>query len=106
MSPADAQTTARVKPTLHDALQIYTVTVPVNVAYNSPASVSNTATISSSSDSNPGNNSTTIVISVAQLPNMQVLAQVIGKFTKGQCASNIKTIKNLGYAATSGTQTH
>src|SRR5947199_215302 len=82
--------------------QSYTVTVPVNLAYYSPAILSNPPPPTSTLFPYTTLFRSTIVTSVAQLPDLQLLGQANGTFTQGQSASYTYTIKNLGYGETRG----
>ena len=81
------------------------ITLTATVAGNAPATLSNTATVSVTGDSNPANNSATDVATVATVSDLTLTMVVPTTTVPGGSGTYTFTATNAGGAATSGTVT-
>ena len=80
------------------------ITLTVSVASNAPPSVTNVATVGGGGDLNAGNNTATLVTSIARAPDLTITKSHTGNFRQGQTATYTITVSNItGTAPTSGT---
>ncbi|MCC6769990.1 MAG: DUF11 domain-containing protein [Gemmatimonadaceae bacterium] len=78
-----------------------TVLVTVAVGASAVPSVTNTATVQTPGDGNPGNNTSTIVTPVTLL-DVAIAKSHTGSFTVGQNGTYTLTVSNVGNVATTG----
>ncbi|MEQ1518258.1 MAG: isopeptide-forming domain-containing fimbrial protein, partial [Usitatibacteraceae bacterium] len=83
------------------------ITLTANIAANAPASITNTAAVQVSGESNSGNNSAASVISVAAVaPDLTLTKVAQGSgFQQGGTVTYFITVSNSGNGSTSGTIT-
>ncbi|KAA0252693.1 MAG: DUF11 domain-containing protein, partial [Acidobacteria bacterium] len=81
------------------------LTLSVDVSLTAPASLTNTATVSTPGDPNPANDTATDVTTIAQLPDLAITKSHAGTFTQGQPGTYTVTVSNVGPGPTTGTVT-
>jgi uncharacterized repeat protein (TIGR01451 family) len=102
---------ATVSCTRSDALAVGAsypaITLAVNVAANTPASVTNTAMVSGGGDMTPANNSASDTVTIVPAPpDLSITKSHTGNFTTGQTGAFTITVSNAAKAGpTSGTVT-
>jgi uncharacterized repeat protein (TIGR01451 family) len=87
--------------------QFPAITVTVNVAANSPSSVTNTAAVSGGGELNAANDAASDVTLITVLPDLTITKSHVGTFTQGQQSGPSYTIivTNSGAGPTAGTVT-
>jgi uncharacterized repeat protein (TIGR01451 family) len=82
------------------------ITLTVDVANNTAASVTNTANVSGGGQTNTANDSATDPTTVNQLPDLTIAKSHVGNFSQGQVGATYSiTATNSGFATTSGVVT-
>ncbi len=82
------------------------ITLTVTVANNTPASVTNSVSVSGGGQTNTSNDSANDVTTINQLPDLTITKSHVGNFTQGQVGATYSiTTTNSGFAPTSGTVT-
>ena len=82
-----------------------TITVYVSVSASAPTSVTNTATVSGGSDSNPSNNTATDPTTIVHAPDLLIRKTHVGTFSYNQSGVYTITVGNVGTGPTTGTVT-
>ncbi|MGQ0646599.1 MAG: DUF7507 domain-containing protein [Gemmatimonadaceae bacterium] len=78
------------------------ITLTVSVGSSAPASVVNTATVSTAGDTNPTNDSASDPTTISRAPDLAIVKSASGPFTVGSNAIYTLTVANLSSGATSG----
>ena len=81
------------------------ITVTVNVAQNSPFSLTNTAVVSGGGEANTSNDTATDPTTVNGVPDVTIQKSHSGGFTQGQPGAYTLLVSNVGTAATTGAVT-
>ena len=83
-----------------------TITLTVTVASNAASSITNTATVSGGGETNTGNDSSSDVTTVTQLPDLTISKTHTGNFTQGQRGATYSIlVSNGGAGPTTSTVT-